>query len=385
MNEEGKILSSYEIDDNLALQIWTRGKSPRLSIFNKNKNTRKLIQLSWVEKRDRKLQINSKTRGETVSYIVQDFEHAIQKILEDFTIKTNFRLKFFRVMLDLEKALFNPEIVTSQNGFVMMSDEKRSALFIADCTGEDKKSGVFKNFFPLNDAERMILNNTDLNFINGERNVETLLHTGLMEAMGKINPERWFNPVRVSASAMLLCFSFCGEDGSKFSNSLWENRKPHPQETNKHKGFSLNSPGLMKLGFKISAYMRHFYNIENLNVEYFIDSEKFLQDEGYTRSRRTDFTAGTLGDVPYRVTFYEHELNNITAFACVPQMATAKHSGEMVIKIPTDLYNEALKIDTMNGGNQDEFYTITRLFWAKNFKEWYYSVMPYVKSFSGLK
>ena len=45
MDDKGEIVSSCDVDENIALQIWTKGFSPRLVVLNKNKNSRKLIHL----------------------------------------------------------------------------------------------------------------------------------------------------------------------------------------------------------------------------------------------------------------------------------------------------------------------------------------------------
>ena len=109
-----------------------------------------------------------------------------------------------------------------------------------------------------------------------------------------------------------------------------------------------------------------------------------MQEAGYERQRRFDFNAGTLGDVPYRTTFFENPDEGMTAFGCNPKMQTARHSGDMLITLPTETYKAALKMNTMSE-NEDDFFTATRLVWAKQFSDWYENIKPYVKGFAGLK
>ena len=78
MDDKGEIVSSCDVDENIALQIWTKGLSPRLVVFNKNKNSRKLIRLSWMEKRDRKLAVKGKGRTESFSYAIADLVPILQ-------------------------------------------------------------------------------------------------------------------------------------------------------------------------------------------------------------------------------------------------------------------------------------------------------------------
>ena len=390
MDEQGKIISSCDIDENLALQMWTRGKTPRLSIFNKNKNQRKLIHIAWVEKRDRTLAINGKNRGETFSYVVQDFEPAIQKILTGYAANTNYKVKFFTVVIDLEKALHRPELVTSASDIAMMSEDKRSSLWVADCSGENKPLGVFRPFFPVNEAESAVITPEKLKITSQtERGAEALIKTGIINELKKINPERWHNPIRITAAAMLLGFTYCGSDGSKMADTLWTaGEKPKttsntPAMKVPVKKLNLHEPGLVRLGHKLAAYIRHYYYVDDVLIEYVSESEKVLHERGYDRQRRVDFNTGSLGDVPYRVTFYEKESEGMTAFGCVPRMQTARHKGDMLIIIPTEIYKQALANNTM-GGVEDDFFTITRLLWAKQFKDWYKNLIPYLKNITGL-
>ncbi len=390
MEEQGKIISTCDVDSNLALQMWTRGKTPRLSIFNKNKNSRKLIHIAWVEKRDRTLSINGKKPGESFSYVVKDFEPAIQKILTDYSAKTNFKVKFLKLVIDLEKALNHPELVSSASEFAMLSEEKRSSLWIADCS-KDKNSGVFREFFPVNNSEAALMNDEKLKITSiSARGTEALMKTGVPEGLKRINPERWHNTVRVTAAAMILGFSYCGGDGTKTADYFWTaGEKPKNLNPNvtpmkvPEKKLSLHDPMLAKLGHKMSAFIRHFYYVDEVEISYSGDSEKEMHEAGFERSRRIDFNTGTIGDVPYRVTFYENHDEGITAFGCNPRMQTARHTGDMIIKIPTDVYKQALKNNTM-GGAEDDFFTLTRLLWAKQYGEWYRNIKSYVKNFVGL-
>lgn len=391
MDEQGKIISSCDIDDNLALQMWTRGKTPRLSIFNKVKNSRKLIHIAWTEKLDRTLTINGKKPGETVTYVVKDFEPAIAKILAEFAAKTNFKVKFLKLVLDLEKAINRPEIANSKADLAMMTEERKSALWIADCTDGDRNTGVFRPFFPVTPEEAAVITEDKLQ-INGVamKTYDALAKSGVLDAIKAVNPERWRNTVRVTAAAMLLGFSYCGADGTKMADEIWaEGQKKAPTQLGQVamkvpvRKFSLNDPGLMRLGYRLTAYIRHCSYIDDLEVEYVGDSIKELQDAGFSRSRRIDFNTGTLGDVPYRVTFYENADEGMTAFGCNPRMQTARHTGDMVLMLPTATYKQALANNTM-GNAEDDFYTISRLLWAKRFKEWYETLRPYVRKFAGL-
>ena len=392
MEEQGKIISSCDIDANLALQIWTRDKTPRLSILNKAKNSRKLIHIAWVEKRARTLSISGKKPGENITYNVKDFEPAISRILTEYYARTNFKVKFLKLFIDLEKAVHHPEPFSSKSDFAMMTEEKRSSLWVADCSGGDKNSGVFRPFFPANSQEAEVLTEDRLKISSLKmRTTEGLFSLGVVDALKKVNPERWHNTIRVTAAAMLLGFSYCGADGTKTSDYFWTaGEKPKNLNPNVTvlktpvKKLSINDAELMRLGYKLTAYIRHVYRLDGVKISYADDSENYLQEAGFTRNRRFDFNAGTIGDVPYRVTFYTNEEEKLAAFGCNPRMQTAQHRGDMVIMIPSEIFTEAMKNDAIGGASTNEFYTLTRLLWAKQFSAWYGSIKPYVRKFAGL-
>ena len=391
MEEKGQIISTCDIDNSLALQIWTKGRMPRLSILNKSKNSRKLIQIAWIENKERTLSIQGRRRGQTSTYSVKDFEPAVQKILAEYVAKTNFKVKFLKLAVDLDRALNHPEVISHERDFAMMTEDRRSSLWIAECTGDDKGIGIFLPFFPMNDAETEVSPDEKLEFNEIKmRTTEGLMKTGVPAALKKANPERWHNPVRVTAAAMLLGFSYCGVDGTKTADTIWsEGERMQPTQVGQiipmkvpAKKISIHDPSLGRLGHKMTAYIRHYYYQDKVKVEYIMDSDMILQKSGYSRSRRVDFGVGALGDVPYRVTFYVNELDGMTAFGCAPKMQTTRHTGDIVITLPTATYQEALENDSM--ANKDEFFTLTRLLWARQYSRWYQNIKPYVAAFCGL-
>ena len=394
MDDKGKIVGHADIDEGLALEIWTKGRMPRLVLANKVKNTKKMIHLAWVEKRDRKLSINGPKRGETLNYTVEGFGPAIQKILIQYVIATKFQVKLLKFFVDLEKVVHTPELITDKKDLALLSEDKRCALWLADCTGPDKKEGVFQPFFPYNEAEAAALNGERLRIVNGgSRGPDALAKAGVMETLKKANPRRWLDPIRVGAAAMLLGFSFCEADGSEFSDKVcWEEKKPTPPAAMSSSGmkqpvrlgaFSLHDSKIKGLGHKITAYIRHFDAAEQIEERTEFDSEKALEAAGYSKTRRFDFQPGTIGDVPYRVTWFENEETGRMALGCIPQAATARHKDELVYTLPKALYDEAVKMDTMSE-NLDDFFTMTQLVWARQFKTWYDNVAFYVRPFSGL-
>ncbi len=387
MDDKGEIVSSCDVDENIALQIWTKGFSPRLVVFNKNKNSRKLIRFSWMENRDRKLAVKGKKRTESFSYEIANLVPILQRILSEYAVYTAFRPRLWKFSVDLEKVLHAPEVVTDKGELNLLSEERRSSLWIADFTEEDKKMGSFRPFFPLSPEEKQALS-AKLEIRNDERTVDHLLKTGAVRQLAAARPARWHSPVRMVATAMLLGFSFCQVDGSDFVDLLWRGEEPpkmpgapKPAEPEKV-SFTLRDPRLVGLGYKLAAFIRHFDAVDRIEERILMDSDKELQEQEYKRKRRLAFPDGTLGDVPYSITFFDDEQGRM-ALGCKPRAATLRHKGELVYSFPTEVYEQALLHDTL-GGPADDFYSVTQLVWARQFRNWYNDVALYVSSFAGL-
>lgn len=396
MDDSGRIVGNVDVDENLALQVWTKDHAPRLVILNKGKNTRKLIHFSWVEKKDRKLSIKGAKRGETISYSVEDFGPALRQVFLEYAQadRQRFLQKLKQFVVDFDKVVHSPELITNKKDLAMLSEDKRSSLWLAECLGEDKRLGVFQPFFPYDSREAEALTEERLTIGPAGRGAEALLNSGVITLLKKANPLRWHNPVRLMAAAMLMGFSFCEEDGSEFSDSLWEEKKPEATEPVRVSvspmkppvrlaTFSLHAPGLMQLGHRLVAYIRHFSAVDEIESGEAMDGVKEMEGRGYTRTRRFDFQEKTIGDVPYRVTFYENAEEERMGVSCEPRAATARHKGELIYTFPTAAYKKALKDDT-RGNAEDDFYTMTQFIWARQFKNWYDNVAPYIGKIIGL-
>lgn len=386
MDDKGEIVSSCDIDENIALQIWTKGLSPRLVVLNKNKNARKLIHLSWLEKRDRKLSVKGQKRGESSVYEIGAFLPALQRILSEYAVYTAFRPKLWKFAMDLERVLHVPEVVTDRGELNLLSEDKRSALWVADLSGEDKKKGEFRPFFPVSPEEREALS-APLEIKDNARSVEDLLKTGAVRRLAHANPARWHSPLRITAAAMLLGFSFCEADGSEMVDLFWRGEGDSAQNVLRRSGaggvsFGLRDPRLMGMGRKLVAFIRHFEAAKAIELRTSLDSDKELLDQGCVRKHRLAFQDGTIGDVSYAVTFFDDEKGRM-ALGCKPKAATLRHEGELIYVFPVEVYERALLHDTL-GGPTDDFFTVTQLVWARQFRDWYDSVAPYVSSFAGL-
>ena len=393
MDDKGEIVSSCDVDENIALQIWTKGTSPRVVVFNKNQNKKKLIRLSWFEDLDRKLSIKGKKRYSTVDYALSDLLPTMQRILSEYAVYSPFKPHLWRFAVTLERVLHAPAIVFDKNEFSFMPEEKRGRLWIADLTGDVKGEGGFHPFFPLSDAERATLLDAELTFTESRCGVDDLFKTGAIRKLNGAAMARWYRPVRIMAAAMLMGFSFCEEDGSEFTDELWR-----AGNFEKPLSFKISDPRLMGLGRKYVGYVRHSDMLSHIEVRASLDSDKELQDEGYVRKRRVQFPPGILGRTDTSVTFFERE--GTMALGCKPKTRSSYTGGggglyyasppqksaekrELIYMFPTTLYERALALDAFDGA-ADDFFTIGQLAGAKIFQAWCENLAPYISYFAGM-
>jgi hypothetical protein len=376
VDDKGEIISSYDVDENVALQIWTKGMSPRLVVFNKSQNSKKMIRLSWLESLERKLSLKGKKRGESIEYCLPDLLPHIQRILAEYAVYTSLKLRLWKFAAALERMLHTPAIVSEKGELSLLSEEKRSCLWIADLTAGPKGEGTFRPFFPLAEKEQSVLPKEGIPFTENRRTMEDLFKTGVVRKLTNALPARWHKPLHVTAAAMLLGFSFCEEDGADFIEDLWRENADSPLD------LKSGDPRLKGLDRRFVGYVRHFGLLDGLTCRVSMDSDKELLDGEYARKRRIQFPAGLLGDVEYSVTFFEHA-DGTTALGCKPRSATSRHKGELIYTLPTPFYEEALKNDSL-GGAADDYFTIAQLTSAKRFETWMQNVIPYIGSFAGL-
>ena len=350
MDDKGEILSSCDVDENISLQIWTKGLSPRLVVFNKNQNSRKLIRFNWLENLDHKLSVKGKKRGESAEYSLTDLLPHLQRIIFEYAVYTSFKPRLWKFVAALEKALHTPAIVSEQGEFALLPEEKRSCLWIADITGGKKGEGNFRPFFPLSENEKSALPESGLPIVENKRGAEDLLKTAVIRKLAVQSPLRWHKPVRVIGAAILLSFSFCDEDGSDFADQFWSDEV---------QSIKINDAQLCGLGRKFVSYVRHFDALKEIEMRTSPDSDKELMDANYARKRRIEFQERSIGDVAYSVTFFEREDGGM-AFGCKPKAASARHKGELIYSMPASVYAKALDDDSL-GGAADDYFTITQL------------------------
>ena len=371
MDDKGEILSSCDVDENISLQIWTKGFAPRLVVFNKNHNSRKLIRLSWLENLERKLSVKGKKRGQSVEYSLADLLSFIQRIISEYVVYASFKPRLWKFVTKLEKVFHTPAIVSDKGELALLSEDKRSCLWIADFSGEKKNEGRFHPFFPLSENEKNVFPEGGLLIGKNQRGADDLFKTGVARKLAVQSPLRWHKPVRVMGAAILLGFSFCDEDGSEFADEFWSDEVSIKNDDRR----------LCGLGRKFTGYARHFESLKEIEMRASSDSDKELMEAGYSRKRRVEFQERAIGDVAYSVTFFESD-DGAMALGCKPRAATIRHKGELIYSLPASVYAQALINDSL-GGATDDYFTVTQLISAKAFERWSNSIAIYLDSLTG--
>jgi hypothetical protein len=413
VDDKGEVISSIDIDEKLSLQIWTKGLSPRVVVFNRLLDKKKFVRPSWFEDFDRKLTIKGRKKSEMFEYAVSDILPSIQRILSEYAVYTSFKPYLWKFAATFERVLHAPAVVLDRKEFSILSEEKKSRLWVADLTGDDdfddaeierrkrkgiwkKDSGFFVPFFPLMPSEKKTLPEEGMPFSDGFYDVEDLFLSGAVRKLNGASVRRWHRPLRIMSVALLLNFSYCEEDGEEFSDELWRvGRFDEPLN------LKIGDYRLRGMGRKAAAYIRHFDTLSRVDVRASFDCEKELLDSGYARKRRLAFPPGIFGRSETSVTFFERS-DGMMALACRSSVRNpggradhewrlyyassssqkSQEKQELIYTLPREDYDAALINDTFKG-NPDDYFTVSQIAGAKIFEAWCDNLTPYIKYFAG--
>ena len=382
MDDKGDVISVRSIDEKLSIGLWSKGSSPRLSIENKAKKTgakRKLIRLNWVEKNDRILTMSGEKKTESFNYDMQKLEPSIKQILEEYSVYSSFKVFYWKTITLLSNMLGSAVSIIDPAEMALMPEKKRYYLWICDIT-KSRDEGFYRPFFPMEEAEKTILPSPEgVPFSGGQKGSDYLFKMGIVRKLMGLNPTRWYRPLQIAAAAMLLNFSYCGEDGSEIAELLWRDNPNEPMS------LKPDDPKMVKLGERLHLYVRHFNAIKDIKYEEGVyESVEELQKRGYVRKRRFSLPVGSIGDVEYSVTSFEKD-NEPIAFACSPSAATARHERDVIYHIPSDTYNKAKNDDTLDPVNLDEYFSLSSLIRAKQCHNWLERIAFFISGFTGVK
>jgi hypothetical protein len=364
MDEKGMIVCSTDIDEGLALQIWTRGAVPRLGFVNRTRNTRKLMPFKWLEGEERTISMKG-TGGETFTYPVETLEEPVRRMLYQFAQDPVFKGLLWHTVIFMSDLLHTPRAVFDRAEFSLLPEEKRCRLWLLDLTGGEE-NGYFRPFFPKTPPEDVFGGLPGV-LANDGKTVVELKKSGVTRKLASACPQRWYDTPRIAAAAALLGFTLFHEDGADISSFLWktvENGIPS-------KGALANKPDnpvCARFTRKMAGYVRHWHLLDRIVYETDLDSVETLKKRGFVRKQRLRLNAGDIGTVEYSVTLCFEEEGRM-GIGCRPLQMTNRHKGEMIFTLPKEVYENALENDSF-GGARDDYYSLSSLLSAKLFGMW---------------
>lgn len=376
MKDKGIIVCSEDIDEGLSLQVWTKGACPRLVVFNRVKNTRKLMPFSWLERTDRSISLKS-PKGGSANYTVEQLESAARRMLYEYAQDPLFKGLLWHSVIFMSDLLHTPRAVFDSSEYAMLHEDKRCRLWLLDMTDGDE-SGYFRPFFPRTPAEEEVFGGLPGVSANGGKNVADLKKTGVTRKLASVLPARWYDTPRVSAAAALLGFSLFYADSSALSSFLWgsvQGGVPSKQALAERP----DDPETMRFARKMAGYVRHCFLVDKIQYSTEYDSFDALKSRGFNRKHRMTLNVGEIGPVEYTVTIYADETGQM-AIGCAPMQYTDRHKGEMVFALPAEVYDAAIRNDSFAGG-RDDFFTLASLVSAKLFSIWMERVRRFVDVF----
>ncbi len=376
MDEKGIIVCAEEIDEGLELQLWTRGKTPRLVIVNRAKNTKKMSPLSWLEGEERKLSLKG-TGGKTVHYPMEVLEEPVRRMLYRFAQDPVFKGLLWHSVLFLSDLFHTPRSVFDKSEMALLPEGKRWCLWLADFT-DGGGQAFFRTFFPLSEAEMAVFGGESSVPIAGGKSLADLKKMGITRKLASVCPERWYETPQTAAAAVLLGFSMFFEESGDFSSFLWKAAEGG-MVSRKALSESPADPSISRFTVKMAGYVRHWAALDSISMETVLDSFDTMKERGFARKRRMQFPVGALGNVEYTVTLYS-DGKGAMAVGCVPGQATDRHRGERVFTLPEEVYGQALRDDSF-GGAEDDFFTLSALLQAKLYEGWHRRIRRFTDVF----
>ena len=382
MSDRENIISIRSVDEKLSLGIWAKEGAPRLLIENNSKKTgtkRKFIHLSWMEKKDRKLTMSGQKRNETHNYEIQQLEPIVKQLLEEYSVYSKFKMFYWKAITLLTHMVEAPVNVIDPAEMALMAEKKRCYLWVCDMT-KSRNEGFYRPFFPMEEDEKNVLPSPKgVPFSDEQKGAEYFSRTGVLRKLMGINPARWYRPLQIAAAAMLLNFSYCGENGSEATELIWHDKADDPIV------LKPDDPKMVQLGDRLTLYIRHFNAVKDIKYEEDVyDSVDELQKRGYVRKKRFNLHVGAIGDVEYTTTVFEKN-DEPVAFTCVPQSATARHDKDIVYHVPNSIFQKAKQDSTLDKENLDELYALASLIKAKQCNDWLERIAFFVSAFTGVK
>jgi len=374
--EPKQVLAYERVDEFLSLSLTLGGKGPHCVIENLATGKKKLVRLSWVES-GKGLQIKT-GKKELRSYDADTIFRASRSLVAQLLTLPLVRDRFRHKLNFFLGALHEPRSVLRERDLRVLSEDRRRGLWLA-CFPELGSPGVLRPCFPFQgEEERLLLSRGrdhgapwgfGFDLDPGERGLGPLKRHGMVAALVKVHPQRWFYPVVATVAALLTGLSQ-GSSGdeeeetalSLLWNPLMAGHKPDPEE-------DLRLASLAsRLLEGLRLYIRHFYRRKDVGHREILDGEEILKGEGYGRRERFEDGSGALGRHIYSVSRYVRD-DGGGALICQVKGATYPPKEDVVLTFGPGVYEGALRDDSC-GGLEDGRFTTLNIFRMVQMHQW---------------
>lgn len=370
MREE---IANLRVDENLTLTFHLTDGSPVVNIINNGTGKRKPTYLSWFLDEGRELHMKTGPRS-SVTYTVAQLDETLWQLMNQAMAHPVVKPMIWQTFRALTDILHQPKVITRENEFNMLPEEKRYSLWLA-WSMPGAPMGRLIPCFPMNDQEAQIfLSAAEGDLEEGlklpaeDMGVQGLQRRGLITKFMRSNPQRWYTPLMISSAASVLGMvepQNPAVDDTSIAHKIWSQRGTVQVLGSLDR--SEIAPHATDLIRRIVAYVRHFYDLTLIEVERIIDGHEQLLKEGFGRRDRVEFPAGTLGKQAFMVTVYIHKEGGLGAIVYHPTGNSVLK--DWVLRYPVEVYATALKNDSC-GSMADPNVTLLNLLRAVRFQSW---------------
>lgn len=372
--ETKQVLAYERVDEFLALSLALGGKGPHCVIENLTTEKKKSVRLSWVES-GKGLQIKT-GKGELRSYDADAVFGASRSLMSQLLALPSVKERLRRVFNLLLGAVHEPRSVIRERDFRVLSEDRRRGLWLA-CFAETGAPGVLRPCFSAQDGEKDLLLSLGsdhgepwgfgFDLDPGERGLGPVKRHGVVAALVKARPQRWFFPIVVAATALLAGLSdwSAEEEGTALSLSwkpLMVGYVPDPEENAR----LVAAAARLLEGLRL--YIRHFDRREALMRREMLEGDEALKEEGYGRRERFEDSSGALGKLLYTVSRYVRD-DGGGALVCHVKGPTFPPKEDVVLSFGSGVYEDALREDSC-GSLEDGRFTMLNLFRITQMHQW---------------
>ena len=367
-------IAHLPVDEHMTLSFILTESSPMVTIHNNDTGKRRSVALSWFLQEGREMHVRTGPRA-TRTYTVQELDETLSSLVTLAMAHPLVKPLIWQTFRTLTEVLHQPKVITRESEYGMLSEEKRTALWLSWMLA-GASVGRLIPCFPAQGQELELLEKhtaggpwkEGVRVTAQENGVAALQKKGILTSLMRATPQRWYLPLMVASSSAVLGMVEAGndEDGNFLAHQLWKQRA----EVRKPGGTmdrAVIAPAAADLTRRLVAFIRHFYELPLIDCELTVDGHEQLLKENYGRRDRIDLPAGQLGKAEYVITSYTQKDSALGALVYHPKGRTVLK--DCVLRYPHQVYPQALDNDSC-GSIPDNNVTVLNLLRAVRFQAW---------------